>query len=135
MYWLAIATGVITVILLQEKHLLEGMATKLPRRELSTLLRFLLLTAVILPVIPNREFTPFEINPFKLWLVVVAVLGVSYVSYLLRVWWGEDRGIFLAGLLGGAYSSTVTTVVLHASRRARTTAQPVSRAPSWPPPG
>ncbi len=112
MYWLAIATGVITVILLQEKHLLEGLATKLPRHELSTLLRFLLITAVILPVIPNRDFTPFEINPFKLWLVVVAVLGVSYVSYLLRIWWGEDRGILLAGILGGAYSSTVTTVVL-----------------------
>ncbi len=112
MYWLAIATGVIAVILLQEKYLLEGLATRLPRRELSTLLRFLLLTAVVLPVIPNRDFTPFDINPFKLWLVVVAVLGVSYVSYLLRLWWGEDRGIFLAGLLGGAYSSTVTTVVL-----------------------
>jgi uncharacterized membrane protein (DUF4010 family) len=76
------------------------------------LLRFLLLTAVILPVVPNRDFTPFEINPFKLWLVVVAVLGVSYFSYLLRLWWGEDRGLFLAGVLGGAYSSTVTTVVL-----------------------
>jgi len=112
MYWLAIATGVITVILLQEKHMLEGMATRLPRNELSTLLRFLLLTAVILPVVPNRDFTPFEINPFKLWLVVVAVLGVSYFSYLLRLWWGEDRGLFLAGVLGGAYSSTVTTVVL-----------------------
>ncbi len=119
MYWLAIATGVITVILLQEKHMLEGLATKLPRRELSTLLRFLLLTAVILPVIPNRDFTPFEINPFKLWLVVVAVLGVSYVSYLLRIWWGEDRGLFLAGLLGGAYSSTVTTVVLARQSKGR----------------
>jgi len=119
MYWLAIATGVITVILLQEKNLLEGLATKLPRRELSTLLRFLLLTAVILPVIPNRDFTPFEVNPFKLWLVVVAVLGVSYVSYLLRVVLGEDRGIFLVGLLGGAYSSTVTTVVLARQSKGR----------------
>jgi len=119
MYWLAIATGVITVILLQEKNLLEGLATRLPRRELSTLLRFLLLTAVILPVIPNRDFTPFEINPFKLWLVVVAVLGVSYVSYLLRILLGEDRGIFLAGILGGAYSSTVTTVVLARQSKGR----------------
>ncbi|MCW8985485.1 MAG: DUF4010 domain-containing protein [Thermoanaerobaculales bacterium] len=112
MYWLAIATGVITVILLQEKHLLEGLATRLPRAELSTLLRFLLLTAVILPLVPNRVFTPFEINPFKIWLIVVAVSGVSYVSYLMRVWWGEGRGLLLAGLVGGAYSSTVTTVVL-----------------------
>jgi uncharacterized membrane protein (DUF4010 family) len=82
-----------------------------------TLLRFLLLTAVILPVVPNRTYTTFEINPFKIWLVVVAVSGVSYVSYLLRLWWGEDRGLILAGLLGGAYSSTVTTVVL--SRQAK----------------
>ncbi|MFC2144664.1 MgtC/SapB family protein [Acidobacteriota bacterium] len=112
LYWIAIATGVVTVILLHEKRLLEGLATALPRREMRTLLRFLLLTAVILPVVPNRDFTPFEINPFKIWLVVVAVSGVSYVSYLLRLWWGEDRGLILAGILGGAYSSTVTTVVL-----------------------
>jgi len=112
LYWISIATGVVTVILLHEKRLLEGLATALPRHEMRTLLRFLLLTAVILPVVPNRDFSPFEINPFKIWLVVVAVSGVSYVSYLLRMWWGEDRGLILAGLLGGAYSSTVTTVVL-----------------------
>ncbi len=112
LYWIAIATGIVTVILLHEKRRLEGLANALPRHEMRTLLRFLLLTAVILPVVPNRDFTPFEINPFKLWLVVVAVSGVSYVSYLLRLWWGEDRGLIMAGLLGGAYSSTVTTVVL-----------------------
>ena len=119
LYWISIATGVVTVILLHEKRLLEGLATALPRHEMRTLLRFLLLTAVILPVVPNRDFTPFEINPFKLWLVVVAVSGVSYVSYLLRMWWGEDRGLILAGLLGGAYSSTVTTVVLSRQSKKR----------------
>ena len=112
LYWIAIATGVVAVILLQEKRFLEGLASRLPRHEMRTLLRFLLLAAVILPVVPNRDFTVFEINPFKIWLVVVAVSGVSYVSYLLRLWWGEDRGLIIAGLLGGAYSSTVTTVVL-----------------------
>jgi uncharacterized membrane protein (DUF4010 family) len=119
LYWIAIATGVVAVILLHEKRLLEGLATALPRHEMRTLLRFLLLTAVILPVVPNRDFTPFEINPFKIWLVVVAVSGVSYVSYLLRMWWGEDRGLILAGLLGGAYSSTVTTVVLSRQSKSR----------------
>jgi len=119
LYWISIATGVVTVILLHEKRLLEGLATALPRHEMRTLLRFLLLTAVILPVVPNRDFNPFEINPFKLWLVVVAVSGVSYVSYLLRMWWGEDRGLILAGLLGGAYSSTVTTVVLSRQSKKR----------------
>ena len=119
LYWISIATGVVAVILLHEKRFLEGLATALPRHEMRTLLRFLLLTAVILPVVPNRDFTTFEINPFKIWLVVVAVSGVSYVSYLLRMWWGEDRGLILAGLLGGAYSSTVTTVVLSRQSKKR----------------
>ena len=119
LYWISIATGVVAVILLHEKRLLEGLATALPRHEMRTLLRFLLLTAVILPVVPNRDFTPFEINPFKIWLVVVAVSGVSYVSYLMRMRWGEDRGLILAGLLGGAYSSTVTTVVLSRQSKKR----------------
>ncbi len=119
LYWIAIATGVVAVILLQEKRLLEGLANRLPRHEMRTMLRFLLLTAVILPVVPNRDFTVFEINPFKIWLVVVAVSGVSWVSYLLRLWWGEDRGLIVAGLLGGAYSSTVTTVVLARQSKTR----------------
>jgi uncharacterized membrane protein (DUF4010 family) len=111
-YWLAISTGVVTVILLQEKTRLEGLAARVPKQELGTLLRFLLLTGVILPAVPDRSFTSFEINPFTIWLVVVAVSGVSYLSYLLQLRWDRGRGLFLAGLLGGAYSSTVTTVVL-----------------------
>lgn len=119
LYWIAVATGVVAVILLHEKRMLEGLATALPRHELRTFLRFLLLTAVILPVVPNRDYSAFEVNPFKIWLVVAAVSGVSYISYLLRLWWGDHRGLILAGLLGGAYSSTVTTVVLARQSKSR----------------
>ena len=119
LYWIAIAAGVVAVILLQEKRRLEGLASKLPRHELRTLVRFLLLTGVILPVVPSQSFTAFEVNPFKIWLVVVAVSGISYLSYLLRLRLGEGRGLMLAGLLGGAYSSTVTTVVLARQSKTR----------------
>jgi len=112
LYWIAVATGVVTVILLQEKSRLEGLAVRLPRHEMRTLARFLLVTAVILPAVPNQAFTRFEVNPFTFWLVVVAVSAVSYASYLLQLWLGHDRGLLLSGVLGGAYSSTVTTVVL-----------------------
>jgi len=111
-YWIATAAGVVAVILLQEKRRLQFIASTLPRGELRVLVRFLVLTGVILPVVPNHEFTPFLINPFKIWLVVAAVSGVSYASYLLRQLWGERRALLLAGILGGAYSSTVTTVAL-----------------------
>lgn len=117
LYWISVATGVVTVILLQEKRRLEGLAARLPRDETRTLARFLLVTAVILPAVPNQSFTRFEINPFTFWLVVVAVSGVSYASYLLQLWLGHDRGLLLSGILGGAYSSTVTTVVM--ARRSR----------------
>ena len=66
LYWISIATGVVAVMLLQEKQRLEGLAERIPRRELATLARFLLLTGVILPVVPNHPFTRFEINPFKI---------------------------------------------------------------------
>jgi len=116
-YWLSVAAAIVTVLLLHEKQSLEGLVEKIPRRELGTLVRFLLLTAVILPIVPNHAFTKLNINPFKIWLVVVAVSGLSYLSYLLQVTWKRGPGVMLAGILGGAYSSTATTVVL--ARQAR----------------
>jgi len=122
LYWISIAAGVVAVILLQEKTRLETMAANLPESELRTAVRFLLLTGVILPALPNRPFTTFEINPFTIGLVVVAVSGISYLSYLLQRFWRREGGLFLAGILGGAYSSTATTVAL--ARSARQAIQP-----------
>ncbi len=117
LYWLTVASGVLAVLLLQEKRRLEGLALHIPREEIATLVRFLVLAGVILPVVPNRAYTRFEINPFTIWLVVVAVSGLSYASYLLQRWIGGRQGALLTGVLGGAYSSTATTVVL--ARRSR----------------
>ncbi len=111
-FWIATTLVVIHLFLLELKSGLEGMAKRLAPTEVIAFTKFLLLTAVILPVVPNREFTAFQINPFKTWLVVVAVSAVSYGSYVLQKTLGGKGGIFLSALLGGAYSSTVTTVVL-----------------------
>jgi uncharacterized membrane protein (DUF4010 family) len=43
---------------------------------------------------------------------VVAVSAVSYASYVLQRWTQRGGGLILCAVLGGAYSSTVTTVVL-----------------------
>ncbi|HEX4584741.1 MAG TPA: MgtC/SapB family protein [Burkholderiaceae bacterium] len=110
--WIATTIGVATMLLLQMKDALEGLTRRIAPDDIFTFTKFLLLTAVILPVLPNDSFTPFHINPFKTWLVVVAVSGVSYASYVLQRWTRGEGGILLAAALGGAYSSTVTTVVL-----------------------
>ena len=44
--------------------------------------------------------------------VVVAVSGMSYASYVAQKWLKERGGILLTAILGGAYSSTATTIVL-----------------------
>ncbi len=122
LYWISIAAGVVAVILLQEKTRLETLAVNLPQNELRIAVRFLLLVGVILPAVPNRSFTAYEVNPFTICLVVVAVSGISYLSYLLQRFWRREGGLFLAGILGGAYSSTATTVAL--ARSARQAIQP-----------
>ncbi len=110
--WLAAALVVVALLLLELKTGLESMARRVDPAEIITFTKFLLLCAVILPIVPNQPFTPFAINPFKTWLVVVAVSAISYVSYVLQRLTKGKGGILLSALLGGAYSSTVTTVVL-----------------------
>jgi uncharacterized membrane protein (DUF4010 family) len=115
-FWIATALSVASLLLLELKVVLENLADRIPGEEILTFAKFLLLSAVVLPILPHREFGPFHINPFRTWLVVVAVSAISYGSYVLQKATKERGGVLLAALLGGAYSSTVTTVVL--ARRA-----------------
>jgi len=120
-YWIATTLSVAGVFLLELKAALESLTKRVPGDEILTFAKFLLLTAVILPVLPNQDFGPFQINPFKSWLVVVAVSGVSYGSYVIGKF-TRSGGVVLAAILGGAYSSTATTLVL--ARRAAREHQP-----------
>jgi uncharacterized membrane protein (DUF4010 family) len=115
-FWIATALSVASLLLLELKAALETLATRTTPQEILTFAKFLLLTAVILPALPNQEFGRFHINPFKTWLVVVAVSTISYGSYVLQKVTRERGGVVLTAILGGAYSSTVTTVAM--SRRA-----------------
>ncbi|MGD0667911.1 MAG: DUF4010 domain-containing protein [Bryobacteraceae bacterium] len=116
-FWIATTLTVASMLLLELKGVLEGLTKRIAPVEILTFTKFLLLTAVILPVLPDREFGPFAINPAKAWLVVAAVSTVSYGSYVIQKVTKGQGGVMLSALLGGAYSSTVTTVVL--ARRAK----------------
>lgn len=117
-FWIAGTLCVASVLLLELKSFLESLGTRIVPAEILTFAKFLLLTVVILPIVPNREFGVFHINPFKTWLVVVAVSAISYGSYLLQKLARERGGVLLSAFLGGAYSSTATTIVM-ARRAAR----------------
>lgn len=111
-YWVATAISVASLLLLELKSQLEILARRVAPREIFTFTQFLLITAVILPVLPDRDFGPYALNPYKAWLTVVAVSAVSYASYVCQRLSQGRGGLRLAAVLGGAYSSTVTTVVL-----------------------
>ncbi|NCO69388.1 MAG: MgtC/SapB family protein, partial [Acidobacteria bacterium] len=121
-YWIATAVVVVTLLLLELKAGLEQLSQCIPPEETVTFATFLLLTAVILPVVPNRDFTTFALNPYKIWLIVVAVSAGSYGAYVLQRVTGRRGGIQVGALLGGAYSSTMMTVVL--GRRSRRDSRP-----------
>jgi uncharacterized membrane protein (DUF4010 family) len=116
-FWIAATISVASMLLLELKVGLEGLTKRISGEEILTFTKFLLLTAVVLPVLPNQEFGQFQINPFRTWLVVVAVSTVSYASYVIQRWTKQQGGLILAAILGGAYSSTVATVAL--ARRAK----------------
>lgn len=112
MYWMAMAITVINLLLLELKDHLESLARRLSADDVLTFTKFLLLAAVISPLLPDQDLTVFHINPFRVWLVVIAVSTVSYGSYVLRRLRQGKSSLALTALLGGAYSSTVTTVAL-----------------------
>lgn len=121
-FWIATALVAISMLLLELKAALEGVAKRIPPEEILTFTKFLLLTAVILPILPRQDMGAFHVNPFRTWLVVVAVSAVSYGSYVLQTVTKGRGGVIHAAVLGGAYSSTVTTVVI--SKRASQAERP-----------
>ena len=76
--WIATTLGVASLLLLDLKAALEKLAVRIAPNEILTFTKFLFLTGVILPILPNQEFGQFHINPFKTWLVVVAISTISY---------------------------------------------------------
>jgi uncharacterized membrane protein (DUF4010 family) len=122
LFWISATLTIACLLLLELKAALEHLSQTLPGQEVLTFSKFLVLSVVILPIVPNQAYGPFAINPFKTWLVVVAVTGISYGSYLLQRFWPAAGSVRLTAVLGGAYSSTLATVAL--ARKAASIGQP-----------
>ena len=111
-YWMATTIVVVSLLLQELRVYLTRVAGKIDEEELLSLAKFLLLTVVILPIVPSVNLTRFQLNPFKVWLVVVTVCTISYVSYAAQRLLKGRSGLLLSTVLGAAYSSTAMTVVL-----------------------
>ncbi|HYE62158.1 MAG TPA: MgtC/SapB family protein [Phycisphaerales bacterium] len=107
---IAVAVTGAVVLLLYAKDLLHKFVSSLGATDVHGIMQFILLACIILPVLPNQGYGPFEVlNPRNIWLVVVLVVGISLMGYIAYRLVGERAGTVLSGLIGGMISSTATT--------------------------
>jgi uncharacterized membrane protein (DUF4010 family) len=116
--WLVVAVSVMAVLLLGTREQLHGLIKVVPQDELLTAGKFLILVGIILPLVPDQPLTAATpLTPYHVWLAVVAVCTLSYISYLLQKYAPMRNATLVPAILGGIYSSTATTVVLAKRQR------------------
>jgi len=110
---LAAALGVTCLFLLALKDWLHRIAKRIQPEDIEATLKFTTITLIILPLLPDQNYGPEPlnvINPRKIWLMVVLISGINFLSYILVKVVGGKHGVGLTGLLGGLVSSTATTL-------------------------
>ncbi|MDR3415175.1 MAG: MgtC/SapB family protein [Nevskia sp.] len=116
---IAVVIALTVTSLLYFKAELHGMTQRLSRQDWISLLQLAVVSLVVLPVLPNTGMGPYgALNPYRIWLMVVLISGLSFTGYVVLRLAGEARGLPLIGLLGGLVSSTATTLAYSRHTRA-----------------
>jgi uncharacterized membrane protein (DUF4010 family) len=123
--WFVAGYAVFIIFLLNAKPRIRSFADTVSGQEIATVAKFVIMAGIVLPLLPDRQIADFVPITFRqTWVAVVAVSGISYLGYVLQTYVFKTRGILAAGLLGGLYSSTATTVAL--SNRTRLSRDPLT---------
>jgi len=110
---LATALAVTVLLMLSVKGWTHRFAARIEAEDVDAVLKFAIITVIVLPLLPNQNYGPAPldvVNPYKIWLMVVLISGLNFVSYVLVKVLGQEHGIGLTGLLGGLVSSTAVTL-------------------------
>ncbi len=109
---LAVALGIATTVILSLKVETDRFVKALSREEVYAALQLAVISAIVLPVLPNRPLAdpPLDVlNPFNIWLMVVFISAINFIGYVFSRLVGQ-QGIELSGLVGGLVSSTAVTL-------------------------
>lgn len=130
---LAVIFGILIVTFLAFKTRFHNFAKKLQEKEIFGVVKFALISLVVLPILPNKNFTPLDIpgvgnlllglgisesilsqidvfNLYHIWLIIIFVAGISFLGYFLVKLVGSKKGYGLLGFVGGIISSTAVTI-------------------------
>ena len=109
---LAVMLAIGVTALLYFKPELRGISQRLTRRDLVAVLQFSVLTFIVLPILPDQDYGPYDaFNPHQAWLMVVLISGISLAGYTALHLVGTRYGAPLLGFFGGIVSSTATTLI------------------------
>lgn len=108
---MAVVLAIITSAVLAYKQALHQLVGKIGEDDLYAILKLLVASFIILPILPNHTVDPWEaINPYKVWWLVILISGLSLIGYVATRWLGSGRGTAVTGLLGGLVSSTAVAM-------------------------
>lgn len=111
-YYIAAFLSVATTGLLALKRTLEGFAKNISEEDLFAIIKFVLVTVVIYPLLPDKSYGPFSaINPRNIWEMVVLVSVIDFIAYIILRWKGT-RTLWITGVIGGMISSTAVSYEL-----------------------
>jgi uncharacterized membrane protein (DUF4010 family) len=130
---LAVIFGIILAAFLAFKDKFHRLAKKIKGNELIAVIEFALISFVVLPLLPNRNYSPMDVpglgnvlvsfglnsnflysldvfNFYKIWLMVILVAGISFLGYFLSKILGSKKSYGILGFVGGLVSSTAVTL-------------------------
>ena len=111
--WFLVLLFVSVVFTLNARPLAHHILEMVDRREMLTLAKFLFISGVIIPLLPRSPVSAYiPASPFKIGIAVLVISSISYIGYILKKYFLKRQGYLVAGILGGLYSSTATTLVL-----------------------
>jgi len=117
-YLLIVASAGVVMALLSFKEPLHRAVARISDDDLYATAKFVVLAVVVLPLLPNRTYGPFNVvNPFNVALMVVLISGMSFLGYIAMRIAGPRHGLLATGMLGGLVSSTAVTVSLATKAR------------------
>jgi len=130
---LAVIFGILIAAFLTFKERLHKIAKKMKGKELYAVVKFALISLVVLPILPNKNYSPLDVpglgdllvglnvdvsflsqlnvfNFYHIWLMVVFIAAINFVGYFLVKMVGSKKGYGVLGFVGGLVSSTAVTL-------------------------
>ncbi|QPC92916.1 MgtC/SapB family protein [Mesorhizobium sp. INR15] len=117
----AAAGGAALAAILASREVLHGLLKRLTWIELRSALILAVMTAIVLPLLPNQPMDPWGgFNPWEVWFLTVLMASISFAGYVAVRILGNTRGLLVSSLAGAIVSSTAVTLAL--ARNATTSA-------------